>query len=71
MDEILGRFPHLGHKVFKQLDDQSLSKCRIINKFWQKFLENEKGKVKNDSVLLKRKIQKFIKNQVVFIKSPD
>ena len=66
MDEVLVRFPLLGQKVFKQLDEESLSKCRFVAKSWQNLMEYGKGHIENRSVLLKRKIKNFIRKQVVF-----
>ena len=66
MDEVLVRFPLLGQKVFKQLDEESLSKCKFIDQSWQNLMDNEKGHIENRTVLLKRKIKNFIRKQVVF-----
>ena len=66
MDEVLVRFPLLGQKVFKQLDEESLSKCRFVDKSWQNLMEYGKGHIENRSVLLKRKIKNFIRKQWVF-----
>ena len=61
MDEVFVRFPILGQKVFKQLDEESLSKCKFIDQWWQNFMDNEKGHIENRTVLLKRKIKNFIR----------
>ena len=42
MEEVILRFPHLGRQIFEKLDNQSLSKCRIIGKTWKSFIDNEK-----------------------------
>ena len=59
MDEVLIRFPVIGQKIFKGLDNKNLAKCRNVSKFWQHFLDN-------DSLLWKRRIEKYAQNQVKF-----
>ena len=59
MDEILIRFPVIGQKIFKELDNKNLAKCRNVSKFWQHFLDN-------DSLLWKRRIEKYAQNQVKY-----
>ena len=59
MDEVLIRFPVIGQKIFKELDNKNLAKCRNVSKFWQHFLDN-------DSLLWKRRIEKYAQNQVKF-----
>ena len=66
MDEVSVKFPLLGQKVFKQLDEENLSKCKFIDQSWQNFMDNEKGHIENRTVLLKRKIENFKRKQVVF-----
>ena len=59
MDQILIKFPVVGQYIFKQLDDKSLANCREVNKIWGNFLDH-------DSLLWKRRIQKYDKNQTEF-----
>ena len=59
MDQILIRFPVVGQYIFKQLDDKSLGNCRGVNKIWGNFLDH-------DSLLWRRRIQKYDKNQTEF-----
>ena len=61
MEEILIRFPVIGQKIFKQLDNNNFVKCREVGKIWYNFLDN-------DRLLWKRKIQNYAKNQVEFDK---
>ena len=42
MEEILCRFPHLGKRIFAELDDLSLAKSRETNRQWLHFICNEK-----------------------------
>ena len=34
MDEIILRFPLMAEKIFEELDDQNLTKCRGISNTW-------------------------------------
>ena len=61
MEEILVRFPLLGQKIFKQLDDKNLVKIRQVSKILCIFLDN-------NSLLWRRRIQNFAKNQAEFTK---
>ena len=61
MDEILLIFPVLAQDIFKHLDDKNLVKCRKVNKNWKTFLDN-------DSLLWRRKIQKYVLDEVEFSK---
>ena len=61
MDEVLIRFPHVGQRIFKNLDVQSITKCRIVSQIQKNFL-------RNDRLLWKRKIQKYCQNQVQYNK---
>ena len=56
MEEILARFPIVGQKIFKELDDKSLAKSRETSKVCCQFLDN-------NSLLWKRRILRFTKNQ--------
>ena len=42
MEEVLLRFHQIGKKIFEELDNQSLTKCREINKSWRGFIDSEK-----------------------------
>ena len=42
IEESFWRFPHIGEKIFKKLDDNSLYKCLEVNKWWQKFIKEKK-----------------------------
>ena len=53
LEEIFWRFPHIGELMIEQLDNQSLTKTREVNKWWQRFVDNEK-------CLYIRKIQEHI-----------
>ena len=59
MDVILQRFPVAVQDIFKQLDGKSLANCREVSKICRNFLDN-------DSLLWRRRIQKYDKNQTEF-----
>ena len=42
MEEVLLRFPHLGQKIFDQLDQESLKNCTEVNPSWRKYIVDEK-----------------------------
>ena len=42
MEEVLSRFPHLGEKIFEELDNQVLTNCRTICKSWKDFIDQNK-----------------------------
>ena len=42
MEEVLSRFPHLGEKIFEELDNQVLTNCRTICKSWKDFIDENK-----------------------------
>ena len=42
MEEVLLRFHQIGKKIFEELDDLSLTKCREINESWRGFIDGEK-----------------------------
>ena len=56
MDDILNKFPILGQQIFKQLRNQDLANSRKVGKSWDSFLNN-------DSLLWKRRIQKYYQYQ--------
>ena len=43
MQEQFARFLHISEKIFDQLDDQNLVKCRRISKSWCKYLDDQKN----------------------------
>ena len=42
MEEVLVRFHQIGKRVFEELDNKSLAKCREVNKSWRGFINGEK-----------------------------
>ena len=42
MEELFQRFPHLYEGIFNSLDNQSCSNCRIANKSWRNYLDQQK-----------------------------
>ena len=42
MEEVLLRFHQIGKKIFEELDNQSLTKCREVNGSWRGFIDGEK-----------------------------
>ena len=42
MEEHFARFPHISEKIFVQLNNQNLAKCRKISKSWCNYLDNQK-----------------------------
>ena len=42
MEEVTLRFPHLGKKIFAQLDNLSLARSREVSKTWKTFLDQQK-----------------------------
>ena len=40
VEEIFWRFPHIGELIIDQLDNQSLTKTREVNKWWQNFVDS-------------------------------
>ena len=59
MEEVLARFPSVGEKIFNQLDDQNLTKCKEVNRSQCTFLEETK-------LLWRRMIKKYNANNVEF-----
>ena len=43
MEEILLRFPIIGHAIFKELNGRDFSKSREINRSWYRFITNERA----------------------------
>ena len=42
MEEQFARFPYISEKIFDQLDNPNLVKCRKISKSWCNYLDNQK-----------------------------
>ena len=42
MENFQLRFPDVGEEIFKELDNESLTNFRIINKHWKNLLEENK-----------------------------
>ena len=53
MESIFARIPDLGEKIFKEIDNQSLVKCKEVQSSWYNFINEEK-------VLWFRMIQNYI-----------
>ena len=43
MEEVLARFPHLGDKIFQNLDSYSLIRCKEASRTWGNFMKVEKS----------------------------
>ena len=43
MEEVLARFPHLGDKIFQNLNSHTLIRCKEVNKSWENFIKVEKS----------------------------
>ena len=59
IESILLRFPVIGQKIFKQLDNQNLTKCKEVCHSWGYFLNEE-------TLVWLRMLQKYDKNHVEF-----
>ena len=44
MEEVLSRFGHIGDQIFEELDSETLSKCELVGRDWNLFLDQ--GKVR-------------------------
>ena len=42
MDNTILNFPHLGEKIFSNLNDGDIAKCREVSKLWCNFLDHQK-----------------------------
>ena len=42
MESIFSKIPDLGEKIFKELDNQSLVKCKEVQRSWYNFINEEK-----------------------------
>ena len=43
MEELITRFAQIAEQIFHQLDDKSLTNCRLVAKSWQKFIDDRYG----------------------------
>ena len=59
MENFLLRFPGVAEEIFKQLDNQTLTKCKEVDRTWRNFLDQNK-------LMWTRMIQKYQKNHVQF-----
>ena len=41
MEEILLRFPHIGHHIFKELNDEDFFKSMKVNQLWKYFISGD------------------------------
>ena len=60
MESIFSKIPDLGEKIFKELDNQSLVKCKEVQRSWYNFMKEEK-------VLWFRMIQNYLGDQNDFL----
>ena len=42
MEEIFSRFPHLGEAIMDELDNTDLTECRLVDRIWRSFIDNQK-----------------------------
>ena len=42
MEEVLVRFHQVGKRIFEELDNKSLTKCREVDESWRGFIDDEK-----------------------------
>ena len=40
METFIERFPHIAEKVFEQLDDKTLTKCKEVSQIWKQFIDD-------------------------------
>ena len=59
MDDIILRFPSLAGAIFKELDNESLAKCKKVSPFWSDFINHQR-------FLWIRKIQKCRRSKEIF-----
>ena len=60
MESIFLKIPDLGEKIFKEIDNQSLVKCKEVQRSWYNFINEEK-------VLWFRMIQNYIGDDNEFL----
>ena len=71
MENLLQRFPHLAKRIFDQLDDRRLNRCKEISGEVLEFLDNERFFWIRIIMKYKRKIKDFTKLwKQVFDKTP-
>ena len=67
VEEIFWRFPHLGQNILEELDNESLVKCREVNKWWQDFVDGQRiayvRNIKKCLGLSKMSVQKKLKKE--------
>ena len=42
IEQVFQRFPEVGEQILEHLDDQSLTNCRQVNRFWLNFVDSRK-----------------------------
>ena len=42
MEELIARFPHLSETIYDFIDNQSLSNCVEVDRYWQNYLRKQK-----------------------------
>ena len=42
MEELIVRFPHLSEAIYDFIDNQSLSNCVEVDRYWQNYLRKQK-----------------------------
>ena len=62
MERIFLKIPDLAEKIFKELDNQSLVKCKEVQRSWYNFINEEK-------VLWFRIIQNYIRKDNEFLQA--
>ena len=62
MENILLRVPSICDKIFDELDDENLTKCRLLNRSFCAFLDKSR-------LVSLRKINKYNQNHVQFKES--
>ena len=59
MEHLVLRFPLVGHKIFKNFDDQDLAKVKEVSRILNEFQESNKS-------FWIRRLQKYNQNHVTF-----
>ena len=67
MEEVLVRFPHLGDKIFQNLNSHSLIRCKEVSRIWKNFMKVKKSSYSRvikwytnySDCLIKKMIEKF------------
>ena len=59
------RFPHIGEKIFEELDNKSLAMCRRADRSWKTFIDDQKfswiRKIRFCSIDSKEPLEKILK----------